>query len=169
MTISMYKVSVPVFIHMLNNLKGIIEKGAAHAEAKKIDPTVLLNYRLSPDMLPLTAQIQIATDLAKGCAARLAGIEPPKFEDNETTFAQLLERIQKAITFLNTVPAEQVDNSEEKTINLNLGGHAMSFAGLPYLLHFVLPNFYFHITTAYAILRHGGVELGKIDFMGNIS
>ena len=166
MTISMYQASVPTFIRMLNNLTAILEKGAAHAETKKIDPAVLVNSRLYPDMLPLMQQIQIASDHAKGSAARLAGLESPKFEDNEKTFPELIARINKTISYLNTLKPEQIDGSEERTITLAMRTRTLSFQGMQYLLNFALPNFYFHVTTAYDILRHCGVELGKRDFLG---
>ena len=166
MKISMHQTSVPVFIHMLNNLAAILEKAAAHAEAKKIDPAVLINSRLAPDMFPLSRQVQIATDGAKGCAARLAGMEPPRYEDNESTFPELIARLRKTIDYLATFTPAQIDGSEEKTIVMKFRDSSRTFVGLPYLLHYVLPNFYFHVTTAYAILRHCGVELGKQDFLG---
>lgn len=166
MTISMYQASVPVFIRTLNNLVGILEKGATHAETKKIDPSVLVNSRLFPDMFPLARQIQIASDIAKRGVAQIAGIEAPKFEDNETTFAELIDRIQKTISYLDTFKPEQVDGSEEKTITLQMPNNTLSFQGMPFLLYFVLPNVYFHVTTAYDILRHCGVEVGKQDFLG---
>ncbi len=166
MKISMYQTSVPTFIRMLNNLAAILEKAAAHAETKKIDPEVLVNSRLYPDMLPLVQQIQIASDGAKGGAARLAGLEPPKFEDNEKTFPELIARINKTIAYLNTLKPEQIDGSEERTITLAMRTRTLTFQGMPYLLNHVLPNFYFHVTTAYGILRHCGVELGKRDFLG---
>ncbi|WGV28155.1 DUF1993 domain-containing protein [Halotia branconii] len=166
MTISMYQASIPVFIRALNNLANILEKGAAYAETKKIDPSVLINSRLSPDMLPLSKQVQIASDIVNRGAARLAIVEAPKFEDNETTFAQLIERIHKTISQLNTFKPEQIDGSEEKEITLQMRDTTASFQGMPYLLYFVLPNLYFHVTTAYDILRHCGVELGKQDFLG---
>ena len=166
MAISMYQSSVPVFTRMLGNLAAILDKGAAHAEAKKFDSTVLVNSRLFPDMFPLSKQIQIATDMAKGCAARLAGQEPPKFDDGETTFAELKARIDKTIAYLNTFKPQQIDGSEEKTITLQMRSGALTFQGLQYLLNFVLPNFYFHVTTAYNLLRHAGVEIGKMDFTG---
>ncbi len=166
MTISMYQASVPTFIRVLNNLCAILEKAAAHAEAKKIDPAVLTNSRLYPDMLPLARQIHIATDQAKGCGARLAGIEPPKFEDTEATFPELIARIQKTINFLDTLKPEQIDGSEKKTITLQVRNNTLTFEGMPYLLNFALPNFYFHVTTAYDILRHCGVEIGKRDYLG---
>jgi hypothetical protein len=166
MPISMYQVSVPVFIRMLENLAHIIEKGAAHADARKIEPAVLINYRLYPDMLPLSKQIQIATDMAKGCAARLAGQEPVKFEDNEASFPDLLARIAKTVDYLKTFQPAQIDGTEEKSITLQMRTGPLSFTGLKYLLEFAHPNFYFHVTTAHDILRHGGVELGKWDFLG---
>ena len=166
MTISMYQASVPVLIRTLNNLVGILEKGAKYAETKKIDPSVLINSRLFPDMFPLSRQVQIASDIAKRGVAQLAGIEAPKFEDTETTFPELIDRIQKTISYLNTFKPEQIDGSEEKTITLQMRDNTLSFQGMPFLLYFVLPNVYFHVTTAYDILRHCGVEVGKQDFLG---
>jgi uncharacterized protein len=166
MSLDMYQASIPVFVRMLGNLSAILDKGAAFAEAKKIDPTVLITARLAPDMYPLSRQVQIATDMVKGCAARLAGLEVPSYEDNETTFTELQARIVKTVEFLKSVKAEQVIGSEGKTVMLKLRGKEVDFQGQPYLLHFVLPNLYFHITTTYAILRHNGVDLGKMDFIG---
>ena len=166
MTISMYQASVPVFIRTLNNLVGILEKGAKYAETKKIDPNVLLNSRLFPDMFPLSRQVQIASDIAKRGVAQLAGMEAPKFEDTETTFPELIDRIQKTISYLDTFKPEQIDGSEEKTITLQMRDNTLSFQGMPFLLYFVLPNVYFHVTTAYDLLRHCGVEVGKQDFLG---
>jgi len=168
MTISMYKASIPVFVHMLGNLSVILGKGAAHAESKKIDPAVLLSSRLYPDMFALARQVQIATDMTKGCAARLAGQDPPSYEDNEASFAELKARIDKTIAFLKTFEPEQIDGTEEKTVQLKVGGQPMTFQGLPYLQHYVLPNLYFHTTTAYNILRHCGVDLGKKDYLGKL-
>ncbi len=167
MTISMYQASVPPLIRSLNNLVAILEKAAAHAEAQKIDPAVLINSRLYPDMLPLSKQIQIAADVAKKGVARLAGLEAPVFEDNETTFSELISRLQKTTAYLETFTPEQIDGSEEKSISLPVRQETMIFQGLPFLLYFVLPNVYFHVTTAYGILRHSGVELGKMDYLGN--
>jgi hypothetical protein len=152
---------------MLGNLSAILDKAAAHAEAKKIDPAVFINARLAPDMFPLSRQVQIATDMVKGCAARLAGIEVPRYEDNETTFADLQARIAKTKTFLQSVSATQIDGSEERPITLKFGSRELNFLGQAYLLDFVLPNFHFHLTTTYAILRHNGVEIGKMDYVGN--
>jgi len=164
----MYKASIPVFVHMLGNLSVILGKGAAHAESKKIDPAVLLSSRLYPDMFALARQVQIATDMTKGCAARLAGQDPPSYEDNEASFAELKARIDKTIAFLKTFEPEQIDGTEEKTVQLKVGGQPMTFQGLPYLQHYVLPNLYFHTTTAYNILRHCGVDLGKKDYLGKL-
>jgi hypothetical protein len=166
MKISMYQASVPMFIRMLNNLAAVLDKGAAHAEAKKIDPSVLISARLYPDMLPLARQIQIAGDTAKGAAARLAGLEAPKYEDTEASFSDLKGRIQKTIAYLNTFKPEQIDGSEERSVTLQQRGQPVTFQGMPYLLNQAVPNFYFHVTTAYDILRHGGVEIGKADFLG---
>jgi len=166
MSISMYQVSVPVFVRALTNLRSILEKGAAHAEARKFKPEVLLNDRLAPDMHPLTRQVQIATDQIKGCAARLAGVEVPKYEDNEVTFEDLYARIDKTVAFIKSLKPEQIDGSENKDISLPTPRGPMEFKGQPYLLFFVLPNVYFHCTTTYSILRHNGVELGKMDFIG---
>ena len=165
-TISMYQASVPYFIRMLRNLRAIMEKGAAHASAKKFDTVVLVQARLAPDMLPFARQVQIASDNAKGCAARLAGIEPPKYEDMETTWDQLLERIDKTVAFLKTLKPEQVDGSEDRAITLTLRSGTLNFSGLDYLRFYAVPNFTFHVVTAYAILRHNGVEVGKADYLG---
>lgn len=166
MTISMYQASVPVFLKMLDNLAAILDKGAAFAAAKKIDPPVLLGYRLAPDMLNLTRQVQIASDHAKRATARLAGIEAPAYEDNEASFAELKARIDKTVAFIKTVKPGQIDGSEDRQITLKIGGSDKTFTGQTYLLHNALPNFFFHTTTAYAILRHCGVEIGKKDFIG---
>ena len=168
MSLSMYQASIPAFVQMLNSLAAILDKAEAHAGNRKIDPEVLLNYRLAPDMLPFVRQIQIAADLAKGAAARLAGVEVPKHDDTEKTFADLKARLAKTVAFLQSFKPSEIDGSEDRDIRLTLGEHTMSFKGQPYLVHFVLPNFYFHCTTAYDILRHGGVELGKRDFIGAI-
>jgi hypothetical protein len=168
MSLSMYHASIPTLVHMLRNLDAILAKAAAHAEAKKIDPSVLVNSRLAPDMFPLARQVQIATDMAKGCGARLAGQEPPKYEDTEASFPELSARVQKTIAYLESLKAEAIDGSETRAITLKLRNETATFHGTAYLLHFVLPNFYFHLTTAYAILRHNGVELGKPDYLGKI-
>ena len=165
MTISMYRASAPVFLQMLPALSACLDKAQSFATAKKIDPSVLLQARLAPDMFALTKQVQIATDFAKGTVARLAGVEPPKYEDNETTIEQLKARIAKTVDFIKEFKPAQIDGSEDRDISLMLGGQARNFKGENYLVGFALPNFYFHATTAYAILRHNGVELGKGDYM----
>ena len=166
MSLTMYQASIPAFVRMLDNLSAILDKAAAHAEAKKIDPAVFMNARLAPDMFPLSRQVQIATDMVKGCAARLAGIEVPRYEDNETTFAELQARIDKTKAFIQSVNASQIDGSEERQITLKFGSRELSFLGQAYLLDFVLPNFHFHLSMTYAILRHNGVEIGKKDYIG---
>ena len=166
MAISMYQASVPVFIRMLTNLKGILDKGAAHAQAKKIEEAVLLNARLYPDMLAFTRQVQFACDFARGTGARLAGKEPPAFDDGEKTFAELAVRVDRSVDYLRTLSAGDIDGSEGREIVRPIRGEPKKFTGLNYLLQFALPNFYFHATTAYAILRHSGVEIGKTDFIG---
>ncbi|MDX8128032.1 DUF1993 domain-containing protein [Methylomonas sp. OY6] len=163
-----YAAAIPPLIKSLTNLRAILEKAIAYAEAKKIDPAVLVSARLYPDMYPLSRQVQIATDVAKGAASRLAGTEPPKYEDNETTFPELLARLDKTIALLQSLSPEQINGSEDKTILLPLHDRSMEFKGLTYLTDFVLPNVYFHVTTTYAILRHNGVEIGKKDFLGEI-
>jgi hypothetical protein len=168
MSISMYQASIPHFIHMLNNLRHLLEKAATHAEAKKWDAAVLVNARLFPDMFALSRQVQIACDMAKGCGARLAGVEAPKYEDNESSFAELIARINKTTDFLKTLTAVQIDGSEEKSIHFTIKEYIFDFNGLDYLLSWSIPNVYFHITTTYNILRHNGVELGKQDFLGVI-
>ena len=165
MAISMYRASVPVFLQLLPALSACLDKAAAYAAAKKIDPAVLLQSRLYPDMFPYLRQIQIATDFAKGTVARLAGQEPPKYEDNETTIDQLKARIAKTVDFIKEFKPAQIDGSEERDISINLGGEMRKFKGENYLVGFALPNFYFHVTTAYAILRHNGLDLGKRDYM----
>lgn len=166
MTLSLYQASVPVCIRALNNLAAILKKAEVHAAEKKIDPGVFITARLAPTMYPLSRQIQIATDIAKGGAARLAGVENPSYADTETTFDELQARLAKTIAFLQTIKAEQVDGNEDKDIKLKVGGRELEFKGQAYLLTFVLPNVFFHVTTAYAILRHNGVELSKADYLG---
>lgn len=166
MPLSMYRASVPPIVHMLKNLSAILQKGAAYAEAKKIDPAILVNARLYPDMYPLSRQIQIATDVAKGCGARLAGIEPPKFADTESTFPELLARVDKTIDFLSKLKPRRIDGTEDKEITLQFPQMTLQYTGQRYLQDFVLTNFYFHVTTAYNILRHNGVEIGKRDYLG---
>ncbi len=166
MTISMYQASVPVFIRNLTNLNAIIAKAAAHAKERKIDDSVFLGARLYPDMLPLVKQVQIATDFARGTAARLGGNEPPPVEDNEKTFAEVTARIDNALAFLRTFNAAQIDGSEERPVVRPVRGQPKTFTGINYLLQYAMPNFYFHVTTAYAILRHNGLAVGKGDFIG---
>jgi uncharacterized protein len=162
----MYQASAPAFTRMLTQLKVIVDKAAATAAAKKVDESVYLTARLYPDMLPMGRQIHIACDFAKGCCARLAGLEVPKYEDNEVTFADFQARIDKTIAYVATISAAQIDGQEDRDINITIAGKPVTFKGLPYLVHFALPNFYFHLTTAYAILRHNGVDIGKGDFLG---
>lgn len=167
MTPAMYRASVPVFERMLNNMLGWLQKAQAHAETRKFDPVVYVHARLAADMLPFPRQIQIATDNAKGCVARLAGVEVPKFEDNEASLDELRARIQKTLDFIRSVPPQQFDGAEQRDIELPLRGRdPLRFKGEDYLRHFALPNFYFHATTTYALLRHYGVDVGKADFLG---
>jgi hypothetical protein len=167
MTISMYQASVPRFISILGNLSNILDKAQAHVDAKRIDETALTNYRLFPDMLSFTRQVQIACDTAKGVVARLAGIEIPVFEDNEKTLAELKARIAKTQAVLQKVTAAQIDGTEEKDILVKRGDKETHYQGMQFLLGHALPNVYFHVTTAYAILRHNGIELGKRYYLGN--
>jgi len=163
----MYQTSVPRLANMLKNLSAILDKAQAHVEARKIDPAVLINSRLYPDMLPMKSQVQIACDTAKGVVARLAGVEVPKHDDTEQTFAELKARIAKTLDFIQTIKPAQIDGSEEKNIHLKLGQREVDYKGMQYLLGHALPNFYFHVTTAYDILRHNGVELAKRDYLAN--
>ena len=167
MTISMYQASVPRFVNVLGNLSQIIDKAQAHVEAKKLDQVSLTTYRLFPDMLPMTKQVQIACDTAKGVVARLAGVEIPAFEDNEATLADLKARVAKTIAFIQTITPAQIDGTEDKDIVIKRGEKETHYKGLQFLLGHAIPNVYFHITTAYNILRHNGVEIGKRDFLGN--
>ncbi len=166
MAISMYTATVPVFQHMLANLGHILDKGAAHAEARKFDPAAITTYRLAPDMLPFTRQVLIACDAAKNGLARVSGVEAPKFDDTEQTFEELNARVQKTLDYLATVPASAVDGTVDKDITFPVGRDATrTMKAQAYLLTWALPNMYFHITTAYAILRHNGVEVGKADYL----
>jgi hypothetical protein len=162
----MYHYSIPPLKRALANLATVLQKGAAHAEAKKIEPGVLLNARLFPDMYPLIKQVQIATDMSKGAAARLAGVEVPKYEDNETTFVELQARIEKTIAFIDSIAPAQLENAESREITLPIREVELKFKGQDYLLNWAQPNVYFHVTTAYNILRHNGVALSKKDFLG---
>ncbi len=168
MPLSMYQASVPVLARTFKNLAGILTKAEADAAARKIDPSVFINARLAPDMHPLSRQVQIASDATKGGVARLAGIEAPSFPDTETTFPELQDRIRKTIDFVQSVSASQIDGCEEKPILLKFPGGEISFVGQTFLLNFTLPNVFFHVTTAYDILRHNGVALGKADFLGGV-
>ncbi len=167
MKISMYQASAPRFVNTLGNLSALIDKAAAHCEGRKIDPAALTAARLYPDMFPFSRQVQIACDTAKGAVARLAGMEVPKHEDSEKTFEELKARIAKTVAFVQSVKPGQVDGSEERDIHLKLGKLEVTWKGLQYLCGFALPNFYFHVATAYDILRHNGVEIGKRDYIGN--
>ena len=162
----MYQASAPRFVNILKNLSDLLDKAQAHCEAKKIEPAVLTGDRLFPDMFPLTRQVQIACDTAKGAVARLAGVEIPKHEDTEQTFAELKARIAKTIEFIESVKPAQVDSSDAKEIVMKMRSGEVKLAGLQYLMSFAYPNFYFHATTVYGILRHNGVEIGKRDFLG---
>jgi hypothetical protein len=163
---SMHAFSVELFSNALGNLSWILEKGAASAASRKIEPAVLLAARLAPDMLPLTRQIQIAGDIAKSSVARLAGQEPPRYEDNETTIEQLRARLARTIDFLKSVPASAFEGAETRDIKLPAGERTLEFKGLAFLQTWAIPNVFFHVTTAYNILRHNGVDLGKRDFIG---
>lgn len=166
MTISMYQASVPAFIRALDNLAAILEKAAAHAQARKIEAAALLSSRLYPDMFPLARQVQIATDTARSGAGRLAGMEFPAYEDKEATFQDLVLRVRNTISYLESLQPAQIDGGEDKTISWQSRSSTKSMQALPYLMNHLLPNLHFHITTAYCILRHNGVEIGKKDFLG---
>lgn len=168
MTISIYDISIPVLTRGLGNLSSILDKAAAHAAARKFDPAALAQARLFPDMFPLTRQVQITCDTAKGAAGRLAGIDIPKHEDTETTFDELKQRIAKTLDFVKSVKAEQMKGAEGKTIELKFPNRTITFTGLSYLVDFVLPNFFFHESMTYALLRSSGVEVGKMDFLGSV-
>ncbi|MEP6701737.1 MAG: DUF1993 domain-containing protein [Betaproteobacteria bacterium] len=167
MTISMYQASIPRFVNMLGNLSAILDKAQAHVDAKKLDEQWLTGYRLFPDMLPMSKQVQIACDTAKGLAARVAGVPIPAFEDNEKTLGELKTRIAKTIDFLNTIKPEQIDGTEDKDIVIKRGDKETHYKGMQFLLGHAVPNVYFHIATTYNILRHNGIEIGKRDFLGN--
>jgi uncharacterized protein len=167
MTISLYKSSVPIFVQFLTSLSAVLDKAAAYAEAKKVDPAVLLNTRLAPDMFPLVRQVRAATDHAVNACGRLAGVDMPAFSNGEATIPELKERIAKTIDFLKGLKPAQIDGNEDKEIKITFpSGASREFTGQSLLLNNSLPNFYFHCTTAYDILRHCGIELGKRDFMG---
>jgi uncharacterized protein len=167
MKISVYALSVEVFVNALGNLAALLEKGLAHATQRKFDPGVLLAARLAPDMFPLTRQVQLACDLAKNSVARLADQEPPRFQDTETTFEELKARIARTVDYLKSVPASALADCETRAIKVPTRDQTLEFKGLDFLQHWAIPNVFFHVTTAYDILRHNGVELGKRDFLGN--
>lgn len=166
MAITLYQASVPAFTQLLKALRAVLGKAQAQSETMKVAPEVLLQARLYPNMFPLVRQVQIATDFAKGASARLAGLEPPKYDDSEKTFEEIYARIDRTLEFLGTLSPGQIDGQEERTIELKVAGNTMTFKGQSYLVGFALPNFYFHVTTTYAILRHNGIDLGKRDFVG---
>ena len=168
MSLSMYQLAVPPFVQGLGATSTVLAKAEAFAGAKKFDAAVLLSARLAPDMFPLSRQVQIACDFAKSTAARLAGVEIPSWKDDEKTIADLRGRIAKTLDYVRSFKPGQLDGSEERDVTITLAGKPITLKGQPYLVHFVLPNFYFHCTAAYAILRHNGVELGKRDFMGSV-
>ena len=168
MSLSMHQASVPAFLQTLGSLSAILGKAETFAAERKIEPAVLLAYRLAPDMFPLTRQVQIASDHAKGCCARLAGREVPKYTDDETSFADLRVRIRKTLEFVQSFRPEEIDGSEERAIEITAGSRQLRFTGQQYLVNFALPNFYFHATTAYAVLRHCGLPVGKRDFLDSL-
>lgn len=168
MSMSLYSVTVPVFVRTLTNLKAVLQKAQAHALEHKIEETAFIDARLYPDMFPLPQQVQIATDIARGCAARLAGQEPPAYEDKERTFDALVARIDRTVEYLQSLPEQQFDDAESRAITRPLRGEPHTFTGANYALQFALPNVYFHAATAYDILRHNGVPLGKADFLGRL-
>ncbi len=167
MTFSMFDASVPVFKQILTSLSAIIDKAEAHAAEKKIDPAALLQARLYPDMFPFLRQVQVACDFAKGCTARLAGVDVPRYDDSEASFADLKARIATTVAFIDSLPQDGIEASAQRDISTSSGANAKQFKGQVYLVHYALPHFYFHATTAYAILRHNGVEVGKKDFIGS--
>ncbi|NUZ07794.1 DUF1993 domain-containing protein [Piscinibacter koreensis] len=166
MTITMHRASVPIFQRMLGNMTAWLDKAEAHAQAKRFDASVYMTARLAPDMLPLPKQVQIACDAAKFCVARLAGSEAPGFADDEKTLAELRERIRRTSDYLSSVPADRIDGTEDRDVVVPRRDTSITMKGEDYLRHFALPNFFFHVTTVYALLRHNGVELGKLDYLG---
>lgn len=166
MTISMYQASVPRFVNILNNLSAILDKAQAHVEANKIDESALTSYRLFPDMFAMARQVQIACDTAKGAVARLAGVDIPIHEDTEKTIAELKKRIAMTVAFVQSIQPAQIDGSEDNDITLRRGEKSTTYKGMQFLLGHALPNFYFHVTTIYNILRHNGVQVGKRDYLG---
>ena len=168
MSLSMYQASVPRIVNMLTNLDHLLDKALVHIESKKWNETALTQFRLYPDMLPMTRQVQIACDTAKGVVARLAGVDIPAYEDNEVSFADLKQRIAKTIAFINGFSAAQIDGSEDKDIVTKRGDVETHYKGMQFLLNHAMPNVYFHVTTVYTILRHNGIEIGKRDFLGKV-
>ena len=168
MSMSLYAVTVPVFARTLSNLRAVLEKAKAHALEHKIEDSAYVNARLYPDMFPLSRQVQIATDIARGCAARLAGVEPPAFEDKEQSFDDLVGRIDRTVEYMRSLPEQQFDDAETRAITRPVRGQPHTFTGVNYALQFAVPNVYFHAATAYDILRHNGVPLGKADFLGKL-
>lgn len=165
----MHQCSIPVFIHSLNNLTALLKKGEMHFAKEGLDASELINARLHPDMHPLSRQVQIACDVAKGAGARISGIEAPKYDDTESTFTELYTRIDNTLHFLSALSAEAINGTEDKDITMQAGPYELEFTGSSYLIKWALPNLYFHISTAYNILRHNGVDIGKIDFLGPIN
>ncbi len=168
MKISVYALSIDIFMQTLGSLAAILDKGLAHASARKFDPTVLVNSRLAPDMFPLSRQVQIACDLAKNSAARLAAVEPPRFDDTEKTIEELQTRIAKTIDYLKSIPPAALEGAEERDIKVPAGERTLEFKGLAFLQRWAIPNVFFHVTTTYNILRHNGVDIGKRDFLGSL-
>lgn len=168
MSVTLYSAAVPTFVRMLGNLDGWLEKARAHAEAKKFDPAVFLTTRLAPDMLAFPQQVQIACDTAKLCVARLTGVESPAFADTESTFDELRHRVAKTLDFVRSVPADRFEGADEREVTMPRRDGPITLSGQAYLERFALPNFYFHATTTYALLRHNGVPLGKMDFLGAV-
>lgn len=167
MSFSMYSASIPVFRQILGSLHAILDKAEAHIEEKKIEPNALLQFRLFPDMLPFTRQIQIACDFAKGAGARLAGADVPAYEDTEKTIGELKLRVQRTLAFLDSLPRQAIEDAAQRAVTTGSGEKAKQWVGQEYLVHYALPHFYFHATTAYNILRHNGLEIGKKDFIGS--
>jgi len=166
MAFTIYEASIPPMIRMLENLSKILDKAVAQSDAEHKDPATLLDARLAPDMHPFTRQVQIVSDSAKGCAARLAGIEPPSMPDTETTFPELQQRIAATIEFLKSIGPDQLDGAEDRTVSLKFPQGEINFSGRDFLTGFALPNFHFHVTTAYDLLRHKGINIGKMDYLG---
>ena len=168
MSTNLHQESVSVFVQYLTSLSTLLTKAAAHAEARKIDPSVFVGARIAPDMFPLSRQVQIATDHAKGASARLAGVDAPSFADTETSFPELQQRITKTLDYIKGLKPAQFDGASDRDVTLTIAGQKMTWKGAIYLSHFALPNFFFHCTATYTILRHNGVDIGKRDFMGSI-